>query len=395
MPLSQKPLEQIGEEDLAALIQQGEAENKGIDYKQALPGPTDHDRRERLYDVSSFANASGGHLVFGIKAKDGVPTEVNCILSLTADAEKLRLHNMIQNGIQPRIPGVEIHVVSLRSGGSVLLVWIPRSWASPHMVTFQGASKFYSRNSAGKYSLDVSEIRSAFLLSESIGGRIREFRADRMAVVLGEETPKALRPGPKLALHVLPLQSFTPGFSIDLARVRGLSSSVGRPMHVYSGWDSQYTYDGVVFYENIGQSWCLTYTQVFRNGCIEVVDGVSLSGMEKQKLFVAETYEIEVVQYLRTLLVILKQMEIEPPFFAALSLLGVRGFGVYSDHGSRIYNPRCIDRDNLVIPAVLVDNFAADLPSVLKPLFDPVWNACGYAGSRNFDESGKWKTPTK
>jgi hypothetical protein len=263
------------------------------------------------------------------------------------------------------------------------------------MVTFQGASKFYSRNSAGKYSLDISEIRSAFLLSESIGGRIREFRADRIAVVIGEETPLALRPGPKLALHVLPLQSFTPGFSIDLTRVRCLPPDVGRPMHVYSGLSSQYTYDGVVFYENIGQSWYLTYTQVFRNGCIEVVDGVSLSGMEQQKRFVAETYEMKVVQYLGTLFVILKRMEIEPPFLVALSLLGVRGFGVYSDRSNRIYNPRCIDRDNLVIPAVLVENFAADLPTALKPLFDPVWNACGYAGSRNFDESGKWKTPTK
>jgi hypothetical protein len=40
----------------------------------------------------------------------------------------------------------------------VLRIRIPPSWAAPHIVTFQGLSRFYPRNSAGKYPLDAGEI---------------------------------------------------------------------------------------------------------------------------------------------------------------------------------------------------------------------------------------------
>ena len=32
------------------------------------------------------------------------------------------------------------------------------------MTTFKNASKFYARNSAGKYQLDVGELRTAFIV---------------------------------------------------------------------------------------------------------------------------------------------------------------------------------------------------------------------------------------
>ena len=47
-------------------------------------------------------------------------------------------------------------------GNQIVLVRIPRSWVSPHMVTHKGTSRFFARNSAGKYQLDVSELRTAF-----------------------------------------------------------------------------------------------------------------------------------------------------------------------------------------------------------------------------------------
>lgn len=79
-------------------------------------------------------------------------------------------------GIAPRIPGVSMHSLPLSNGSSALIVKIPKSWASPHMVTLGGTSRFFSRNSAGKYRLDVDEIRSAFLATDAISNRIREFR---------------------------------------------------------------------------------------------------------------------------------------------------------------------------------------------------------------------------
>ena len=50
-----------------------------------------------------------------------------------------------------------------------------------------------------------------------------------------------------------------------------------------------------------------------------------------------------------------------------------------------------IDRDVLNIPEVLLERFDESPPELLKPIFDSVWNACGYARSSNYDEDGKFK----
>lgn len=61
-----KALNAITEEDLQALIINGVAEGRTIDYRSDLPGNSDGDKKELLADVSSFANTGGGDLVFGM-----------------------------------------------------------------------------------------------------------------------------------------------------------------------------------------------------------------------------------------------------------------------------------------------------------------------------------------
>src|SRR5262245_39896332 len=184
-----KPLEAINEADIENLRTNKVAEQKLIDYKMTLPGGSDGDIKEFLYDVSSFANASGGDIVYGVKEAAGVPTEI-CGLPLgNADAEILRLESIIQSGLDPRIPGVNSRDVPLSTGKYVIVIRIPKSWAAPHMVKFKQSSKFYSRTSKGKYQLDVAELRAAFVLSESVAERIKNFRASRLGNVVSGETP--------------------------------------------------------------------------------------------------------------------------------------------------------------------------------------------------------------
>jgi len=67
-------LEKISQADLQNLIDNAVAEGRTIEYKQALPGGTDSEKKEFLADVSSFANTAGGDLLFGISEDKGVPT---------------------------------------------------------------------------------------------------------------------------------------------------------------------------------------------------------------------------------------------------------------------------------------------------------------------------------
>ncbi len=75
MPFINKPLEAIEESDLQNLVVERVREIKTIEYKQSLPGNSDGEKKEFLYDVSSFANAAGGDLIYGIKAEDGVASD--------------------------------------------------------------------------------------------------------------------------------------------------------------------------------------------------------------------------------------------------------------------------------------------------------------------------------
>jgi predicted HTH transcriptional regulator len=82
-----KPFEAIAEDDVLALIANAVSEGRTIDYKRELPGNGDGDKKEFLADVSSFANTSGGDLVFGIDEVEGLPTRITGFQSANADLE--------------------------------------------------------------------------------------------------------------------------------------------------------------------------------------------------------------------------------------------------------------------------------------------------------------------
>ena len=61
-----KPLSEIVSSDFLNLIENEVPESKTIEYKQALNLKTDSEKKEFLADISSFANTSGGDLIYGI-----------------------------------------------------------------------------------------------------------------------------------------------------------------------------------------------------------------------------------------------------------------------------------------------------------------------------------------
>jgi predicted HTH transcriptional regulator len=73
MALLNRAFDVLSEQDLLELITSGIREDRSLEYKQQMPGSSDGDKKEFLADVSSFANASGGFLVFGMNENQGLP----------------------------------------------------------------------------------------------------------------------------------------------------------------------------------------------------------------------------------------------------------------------------------------------------------------------------------
>ena len=112
-----KPIDALDAADIAELVANGVTEGRSLDYKEQLPGRTDADHKEFLADVSSFANALGGHIVFGIselRDADGHPTGIpQQAVGLTdnLDTAVLRLEGMALASIDPRVPGLRFRSV--------------------------------------------------------------------------------------------------------------------------------------------------------------------------------------------------------------------------------------------------------------------------------------------
>ncbi len=49
-----------------------------------------------------------------------------------------------------------------------------------------------------------------------------------------------------------------------------------------------------------------------------------------------------------------------------------------------------IDRDLLLLPEAVIENYSIKSEEILRPLFDLIWNACGFQRSLNFDKNGNW-----
>ncbi len=403
--LFNKPLAEIDESDLQTLVDNQVPEGKTIEYKSILPGNADVDKKEFLADVSSFANAAGGDLLFGIEEQAGIPTTLTGIQLADVDTQKLRLESILRDGIDPKLSRVDIHPVALASKPShyILILRVQKSWLV-HRVVFKDHGHFYSRHSAGKYRLDVDELRTAFELLGTMAERIRDFRAERLSRIgAGEETPTLLdEQAAKLILHMIPSSAFNPSVSVDVKALNDYSKwDLMRPLVV---WGTQpptsirFNLDGIArsaqWTRNPAAPVLMPagYVQVFRNGIVEVVDVTILGINGEKKQFLGEVFELRLLQAVKKHIELQQFLGIEPPVFIMVSLLGVRGYKI--NRGG--YPPNCteeIDRTNLIIPEVIIDTFDCGndrIAEIMRPVFDTTWNAANYASSPNYDEDGKY-----
>lgn len=275
-----KKLEEIAFEDIRRLVSDEVRESRTLEYKRQLPHEGESSKIPFLAEISAFANTDGGDLVFGVIDEKGVPTELCGVEADDPDKEILRLENVILSGIEPRIPAFSTSLV----GGeekAFLVIRIGKSWNAPHRVIFREHAKFYKRNSAGKYPMDVTELRTAFLQSEHIVDRIRNFRLSRVGKLREEsELPVLLHAGAKIVLHLIPLSAVSSSEYISFDARRDVALSF-RPMGA-SGWNNRYNLDGIVtFTAGRNDHPSTAYTQIFRSGIVEAVSSLGWYGDEK------------------------------------------------------------------------------------------------------------------
>ncbi len=383
MPLGTKRVIDLAESDILDLISNGIEEGREIDYKELLKISSDGDKKEFLADVSSFANASGGHLVLGVAESDGRPTTIKPLTIASWDPERLRIESLVRDGISPRI-AIELAAIPVPPSGHVIVVRIPRSWSGPHMISFQHSGRFYSRNSGGKYPLDVGELRTAFTSGAQVAETIRVFRQNRLSIIVSGETPVGLPESAKLIIHCCPYTSTTLGNAINLRKAH--NTELVRPM--YGGYSTRYNLDGLISFAPDSKTKGLahSYFQLFRDGKIECVDSNLLRPREPNHI-PSIALEAACITCVRRLLALLRTLDVEPPAAVMVTLLGVKSYAL-SINPLRAFDSVLIDRDALILTPEIADSYDLDAATLLRPTLDALWNAAGLSACGDYDASG-------
>lgn len=388
MSLKHKLLEQITERDLQALRDGEVREGYDIEYKRVLSAQP-KEKINFLAAVSSFANTRGGDLILGIREEGGVPKEI-VGLEITTDIDKeiLRLENLARDCIKPRITGLHSHPVRLSTSKVAIVVRVPRSWRAPHAVDAEKHWRFYARNSAGKYQLDVDQLRVAFRVTEETAEKIRSFRSDSVTRIRSGNiaVPVPLVDGPKFALHLIPIGAFDIMERLDLSQ---LPNDLDVTAGIYDYRDYRYNLDGLLYYNISANGRSNAYSQFYANGIVETVLLLHVGGEDRLEIVAFEDHLLKRV--VPKLLEVQKRLGVAPPLVIMISMFGVAGYKIFPYSVRGPHHPvHAVDRDPLIIPETLVEDFGEDPAMFMRPVFNAIWNAAGWPMAMTYDAKGQW-----
>jgi hypothetical protein len=406
-----KPLAEIELSDLQLLVSNRVKENTQLDYKLLLPEQSDAGKKELLKDISAFANTNGGYLIYGIKEeevdgkKTGVAGEITGIKGVNSNDLQLLIESSVRSNIEPRLVGLEFKEISIDDTNSVILIRVPRSWNIPHVVSFGNHWRFYGRNSAGNYPMDITQLRDIFTLGSTVPEKLEERRKERLSFI--KQKYQTLSDGslPVLVVHIQPFDSLKSLNFIDVFKAR--SDTVNLALRDGEYCPPTINFDGLLV-ENRGN-----YLQIFHSGMTEQVIKNIATQRDENLVIRARFLESITIQGVGWRLSLLKSLGVDSPVMVQVSVIGLNHHKLEAEVSSMTGRfeqllPNAVDREDLIMSPILIDTlsnietsgfFAEDnnkspnswnaAEKILKPAFDSLWSAFGLPSCLNYDKD-KW-----
>lgn len=360
-----QPIDAIDEPTLQRLVDNQVAEGRDLEFKRELPTGGDEASREFLADVTAFANALGGDIVYGLDEANGAAASLPGVEVDDPDAAILRLEGKLQTGVDPRLIGVRTKWVPLANGRGALVLRVPGSLSAPHRVTFKNGARFYGRNSRGKYELDVHDLRHAFTESVQLPQQFRQLHAEAIAASQGADMPFAIEQAPTAVISVAPLGLFRETRQITVTRDNAVV-----PVRV-GAFTSLDTIEGVLMHAPIGEegrvgSYALTH-RTGRTDSAFVIGGVRQDNGEERRAVWPTTFEQGLMSMTNGTQMQLRQHGIEGPWVILTSIIGAKGFRMIVGDG---YPTPVAFRNNVLLGQHIVEHIDAES---LIPYAEAFW----------------------
>lgn len=397
-----------GQLDLAYIRQIVDAqipEGQELEYKRDLPKRDQQQAQTRTdpmdefaKDVAAMANASGGVLVYGLgeDSKTHKPV-LHPIVDEDYDQASRRLHAVLDSYVEPRL-FVQFEEIQV-PGGYVLAVRVPASLAGPHWYgepKKAGRRRFSVRRGTVVSDYTYSELRAAFDRNASATARARDWVADRVAAIKAGRTWQPMAHGPIAILHLVPMVSYYQETgSVDLQRA--LQSAIKMPRPWRNGFTHDINFDGLIIYPGQVTSGSadvalMGYTQLFRNGTIEVVMFTRAVMAPERKLITPARVGETVHDGIMLGALMINELGKEGPLLVGATLINTSGYAMPSlDEFSE--GPHAADRDDLVVPAAYLENSGdpVELKKAARTALDMLWQGFGFWSCPLYDQQGEYK----
>jgi hypothetical protein len=199
-----------------------------------------------------------------------------------------------------------------------------------------------------------------------------------------------MNPIGKVVVHVIPLPSFADSPMVDIVSVLGRGRHLPMPLDELNlPATGAVNLDGYVNYAIGVPGARPAYAQFCRNGAIEGVgelrndDGVN-------PRFIGGGFTQLIVTHVQQYLEVLKSYEMGLPVYIFVSLCSAaKTVYRYSPEGFGWQETKPLGREIATFPEIYIDSFDVDVPALMRPVFNVIWNAFGLAQCEIYDGQGK------
>jgi len=401
-----KPLKEITKTDLQWLIDNQVPEDKTLEYKSEL-NLSKEKKQKFLEEITAFANADGGDLIYGIKEIDEVPAELVPVIKMSEyDQTVLTITNYLAVWTKPRLSDVSIGKVDLGNEDLALIIRVGRSISAPHAVYDGSTHRFYIRKLNSIIPMDVDELRNSFLKTENFSKRIREFISERLVEIDSNRYDYVNKEYPILVVHAIPVNRF---LSRDFYKLKDIDLAVEKSgsnaFHTTN--NRRITFDGVRLANTKHKDARTAYAFYFLDGTIEIAGQsgffFTYKGNDRRipvgtKIVRSKILCNLIFECFEQINKFYNELNMDQSVLFFMSLLNAKGYRIYTGNLFRgADDDKSIDRDVVLLPEILVEGFSkldeTEIPKTIRPLLDSLWNASGLEKCIFFDDEGNYHVP--
>lgn len=368
----------ITKADLQALIENKVFENRELEYKDYSFSDgkfQDKQKDKFMKEIAAFANTNGGTIIIGMQEDENrLPTKLSGAGMGLGDFDGWlsSFRQLVLSRIRPHLHGIDCVPVELDDNNIAIVISVPKSFARPHSFWDGNKDEFFMRHVNGIMYMDIDDLRKEFLYTNGLQDKIREFRRERISLILANECVGNLGNLAKLVIHIVPEWSFELGNIVELKKLDRNAS-----VHPLSGnsWNHRYNADGFcIFGVDHATNLIQTYTQFFRSGIIEATEIRCISGYKTKEVYNWNMLQGRLIQVVTDYGSHLDMLNVPKPWHISATLLNAKGY--VTDTGWDMSAP--IERD-IVNSLESICTEEHSLQDALKQVFNSLSNAFGIA----------------